>query len=152
MTGMNKWEGGRRRDHTIITTERDKAQITWVGREGGGGKGRRGRKGGREGGREAEGRGREGDTLLAAELVMSIHVSAALCQNTPTVLLQLGLKERSEEERKERGGEGGGGGRKRGEEEKGRRGEGRGEKEKGRRGEGRGEKEERGGSESAVAS
>ena len=62
--------------------------------------------GGREGGREAEGGGREGDTLLAAELVMSIHVSAALCQNTPTVLLQLGLKERSEEERKERGGEG----------------------------------------------
>lgn len=28
-------------------------------------------------------------TLLAAELLISIHVSAALCQNTPTVLLQL---------------------------------------------------------------
>ena len=28
-------------------------------------------------------------TLLAAELVISIQVSAALCQNTPTVLLQL---------------------------------------------------------------
>ncbi len=31
-------------------------------------------------------------TLLAAELVMSIQVSAALCQNTPTVLLQLKTK------------------------------------------------------------
>ena len=39
-------------------------------------------------------------TLLAAELVMSTHVSAALCQKTPTVLLQLGR-------RRGEGGEGG---------------------------------------------
>lgn len=38
-------------------------------------------------------------TLLAAELVMSIHVSAALCQNTPTVLLQLN-REREKEKQK----------------------------------------------------